>query len=287
MTAPVSLNYCAVMPQWWDSPRRLEIRKRSPAERRRRNLRRAIDRWYADTNAWIPTVRKVRLVALTFRDSDPMAARGAIREFWEHFRRTFGRTPYFSWAELQMRGAVHYHAMIVNDRWKRERDARRWIQKHWPHADIQPSVQLRDGAWWQRSAGGYVKKYAVDPSKREAVELGEGPPINRLRPVDKSYQQQYEQLPREIRTFQHNLLEHYMSAVDQHVDRPIIVNTAPPMAPWTVRALNFWLAGVERHTVARWGCSLVLTKKRRSSGCRGRTSARRNTGDASTHIPRR
>src|SRR5215471_7691920 len=145
-----------------DHPRRLEIKQQTRGERRRRSLRRGIRNWHQDTCARVRPGQRVLLLALTVVDADPMAARGAIRDFWGASSKQFGKRPYFSWAELQRRGAVHYHAILVAPPWRLHRDAVKWIQAHWTLARITPSVTWRDWNWYVGKSGRYVRKYAAE-----------------------------------------------------------------------------------------------------------------------------
>lgn len=246
---PVSLKYCTVIDTPLRDPIHLEPTGRvSRGERRRRSLRRGIALWHADACARARPRRSVLLLALTFRDDDPMAARGAILQFWRAYRSKFGKRLYFSWAELQRRGAVHYHALLYDPPWTLRRHAAEWIQAHWPHADIQPNVQFRDYSWFVAKSGSYVRKYASTKFGNTASA--------------KSYQQEYDELPREIRTWECNRLAHPVRVVLEHTDRPVIVNLNP-FAPWPIRRLHWWLISRQVHCVPAAGrCSLALTKKR-------------------------
>jgi hypothetical protein len=250
----VSLNTCALKREPLRVPIRIEIKERSRGERRRRSLRRGIDLWHVDTSANLRARARVALIALTVAADDPMVARGAIRDFWHAFRDKYGRSPYFSWAELQHRGAIHYHAIIADSPWKRRRDAVRWIQAHWKLATIQPSYETRDRAWFIARAGDYVKAYAKEKWR---PYLNQGTPGR----VDKSYQQDYDQLPREIRTWECARLSHRVREVMQHTDRVETVCTALSSAPWHVRARSYWIYERVRHAAKRpeW-CTLSTNK---------------------------
>ena len=231
---PVSLNTCSIIEQPLEAPIHLEVTGRqSRGERRRRSLRRGIDLWLADAHARARTRRPVLLLALTFADADPLAARGAIVYFWQQFRKAFGKRFYFSWAELQAREAVHYHALIYDPPWTLRRHARRWVEAHWPHARIQPSVDFRDNTWWMSKAGSYVKAYAKGKQSRASP--------------GKAYQQDYDLLPREIRTWECNRLGHTVKELANHTDRAIVVNTNP-FAPWSIKRLHYWLIARGEHT---------------------------------------
>lgn len=160
---PVSLNHCTTSHRSLSDPIHLDINRTTPGDRRRKRLRTGIDRWHLSVCASKRPVKRVLLGALTFRDPDVSRARGSIQQFWKHYRRLNPNGRYFSWAELQLRGALHYHFMMIDPPWKLERQARAWIQAHWPHAGIQPSVQWRDATWFRKAAGRYVKAYAKKP----------------------------------------------------------------------------------------------------------------------------
>ena len=233
--APGLLEPCALMRRHVDEPRRVTP-DRSRAAGRRRRLRVGIDRWHADTCSG-GTIRNVLLVALTVAEPDPLAARGAIRDLWHDYRAEFGRRPYFSWIELQRRGAVHYHVLLVNPPWALERDARRWLQQHWRLASIQPSVQARSPRWFRREAGAYARAYAK--------KIGH-----------KAYQQAYDSLPRELRTFESNRLAHTAAELDKHIDKYEVVCTAPPGAPWWQQLESLWIVAHWTHVTERRWCTL-------------------------------
>lgn len=253
--ARYSLKYCAVMREPLSTPIRVTVAKRTPAERRQRSLRRGIDRWHCDTNA-TQIVRNVWTVALTFVSDEPLAARGAMRDFW-HAYRDFSPSPYFSWLEIQRRGAPHYHALIVNATWRTEGEARRWLTDHWPHSRIQPSVQKRTVHWFKSAGGNYVKKYA----KKVQHQVDRSPMHQAQR--SKAYQQEYDGVPRELRTFQCSRLVWRTDVIDEHLDRPVYVCTNP-MAPWPERMQNIWLYARQKHFTPPGGaCTLRQKRSRR------------------------
>jgi hypothetical protein len=222
-----------------DEPLHIEPKRESRGERRRRSLRRGIDLWHVDTCARARTRRSVALLALTVADEDPMAARGAIRRFWRAFRERYGQRAYFSWAELQRRGAIHYHALIVNPPWRLERHARRWLKRNWPLSPLTPSYQTRDWTWFERNGGAYVKKYAKKPFDHLGARVDQQ--------KGKAYQQDYDELPREIRTWECNRRWHRVAELAEHIDQPLIVNTASPGASLGERAHSWWVYGMLRH----------------------------------------
>jgi len=172
-----------------------------------------------------------------------MAARGLIRSFWQAFRKAHGGRPYFSWAELQRRGAVHYHALVVNPPWKTAAHFYRWSNKAWGPGWQQRRYEVRDGAWFYRRAGRYVKAYAKESS-------------------EKAYQQSYDELPREIRTFENNRLGFLAAQLDAHRDGYVLENLAPFNSTFSRRLLNWWLMQRLHHVEGAGGCSLRLEQRR-------------------------
>lgn len=79
--------------------------------------------------------------------------------------------------------------------------------------------------------------------------------------IGKSYQQDYDQLPREIRTWESNRLSHSVGEVMQHTDRYVTVNTAPLGAPYPVRRLAWWIfERLVHRTAPAARCTLAQTK---------------------------
>ena len=249
-----SLKHCALSREPLREPKHLDPPgSRSRGERRRKSLRRGIALWHADTLARARARPRVWLIGLSVAEPDPMVARGAIKRFWHDFRDAYGRRPYFSWAELQRRGAIHYHAIVVGPPWRRARDARRWVQRHWPLASIQPSVEERDWRWFAEKGGAYVRKYASDKWQPRSASRGAGVP-------DKSYQQEYDDLPREIRTWESSRRQYAEAELRQHMDAWDIVNTNP-FAPWPIKRLHWWCIARVRHvTPPRSPCTIGRNK---------------------------
>lgn len=296
-SAPVSLQHCALMRRDLAEPKRLALHRPSRGERRRRSLRRGIDRWHTDVCARARDKVRVLLLALTFQDPQPIAAQGAIRAFWQAYRKEFGKRPYFSWAELQKRGAVHYHAIFVCPPWRRDRDVRAWVKAHWPHGTLQPTPLWRDDRWFRQAAGRYVKQYAKEPRKdprlhrngtssldvtvRTPEDLDAGPGLDEL---DKSYQQDYELLPREIRTWECSRLSELVAVIDQHRSRWDIVNTNP-FAPWPIKQLHYWLIGQVLHPTPTPEWCTLAAKQRPLPKLARSGRVRRNAGVTSTSAP--
>jgi len=59
--------------------------------------------------------RGALVITLTFAgDADRDTAEGAIRDFIDRFKKAIGDYGYLWWAELQKRGAIHYHVAFVD-----------------------------------------------------------------------------------------------------------------------------------------------------------------------------
>lgn len=209
--APVFLNKCSVTGVDVMPPKRYECEGRDKASWRRKRLRQGITRWHKSVCDRARPIESVQLLALTCTEADPAVAQGAIMRFWKGMRAQYPGLEYFSWLELQRRGAPHYHAIILNPPWRTRGEAVARMRRLWPLASITPNLQIRPGSWFVRAGGRYVTKYAQKTPAPGAVRSAGG--------NDKRYQQAYEEIPRELRTFQHNLLEHRMAAIDEHLDQ--------------------------------------------------------------------
>lgn len=252
--APVFLKHCAISRNELEVPRHLDIRNRTSGDRRRARLRRGIDRWHQSVCADGRGVRRVAIVTLTIAKPEPLAAQGAIMEFWHSARVAFPGLRYFSWAELQRRGAVHYHAIWLNPVWRTRGQAVRWIRAHWRHAGITPHVEFKERSWFVDRGRKYVTAYAKkSPPLRTASRSG-----------SKGYQQDYDQMPREIRTFQHQVLAHYVADLDAHRTRGVVDYLGPLMARWYERIEHYWIIYVDRHLDGDGPCKIPFrhTRKR-------------------------
>jgi hypothetical protein len=153
-----------------------------PAARRRERMHGGIRAWTVDVAATGGCRRGVALLVLTF-DTDPTAGRyqGAIRRFWDLYRKRFGRLRYFSWLELQKSGRYHYHAMIVDapPPWK-DHDTQA-IRQIW--AEGLAWIKWRGKGWFNARACKYAASYAKKVGAKD-------------------YQQAYSEVPRTLRTFQ-------------------------------------------------------------------------------------
>lgn len=140
----------------------------------------------------------VALLLLTNKSS-MQEAYGAVRSFFQQLRDKHGQLTYCWWLELTDAGMPHVHAMILNpppDLWDQE--ARPWYEAAWGGRFTK--VIGRDLKWFAGRGVGYALQYAK--------KIG-----------DKAYQQEYEELPRELRTFGTTWKDHPLQELLQHEDR--------------------------------------------------------------------
>jgi hypothetical protein len=137
------------------------------------------------------------VLTLTVKEADPAAAIGRVYKFWAKVRQRWLGTRYFCWLELQRRGAVHYHCVWLNPPpvWRANLVA--WVDHAWGGGRTQVRFpQAREGL---RHELDYALKYA-DKMKHKA------------------YQQRYDEVPRELRTFMSQRLEIPGKKLDEHRD---------------------------------------------------------------------
>jgi hypothetical protein len=156
---------------------------------------------------------------------------------------------YLWWAEFQQRGALHYHAIIVDAPFATEGEARRWFTDHWrrqlPELEhrTQPDVQFRSASWFRKSAGDYVLK--------DVRKLG-----------GKHYQQDYSRMPPSWRTFRSHQLTFAASEHREHETKAWTVCVAAADAPWHERVAQIYVERVDWHVPAVGGCRLFRRKVR-------------------------
>lgn len=142
------------------------------------------------------------LVLLTGQP-DLETAYGAARQFWMRARDRWGDLTYFCWLELTQAGAPHYHALVVNPPpgfYSRETKA--WLEWAWGNRFVK--LKKRDADWFERQAGAYVGQYAK--------KFGH-----------KDYQQDYDEVPRELRTFMSNRTAHPLEELREHESKWLAV----------------------------------------------------------------
>jgi hypothetical protein len=169
----------------------------SKGAQRRRRLTRGLARWDFDRKLCAEPTRRVCRITLTLADGDPAAGFGKVREFWRRVRQTWLGTRYFCWMELQRSGRVHYHCIWLNPPHQKRVNLLAWIDKAWGAGRTQ--VRFSD----RRSDISQDIDYALGYAKK----MGK-----------KSYQQLYDDAPRELRTFMSQRLDIPPTRVDEHLE---------------------------------------------------------------------
>jgi hypothetical protein len=191
------------------------IPSRSKGAHRRRRLARGIARWDLDRRSCAEPTRRIATLTLTIPEGDPGAAIGRVYDFWRRVRQQWLGTRYFCWLELQRRGAVHYHAVWVNPPHLKRVNLLAWVDRAWGRGRTQ--VRFSDGRHGLDREIRYAEKYAKKMGK-------------------KAYQQKYDAVPRELRTFMSQRLEIPGVQLDLHRDKDIWryvpeTQTSAPGAP--------------------------------------------------------
>ena len=159
-----------------------------------------------------------------------------------------GRLRYFWWPEFQKRGALHYHAVLVNPPFEHERDARHWFDSHWRGLDgqdlagIHTWVEWRSGDWFKTHAGDYVLK-----------------DVRKV--AGKWYEQEYDRMPKGWRTCSSSQLVFSVREHQLHENRAWTMCTSSVGASWHARRLEIWVERVDWHIPARAGCRLFERKR--------------------------
>jgi hypothetical protein len=165
---------------------------------RKRRLGRGTARWDLDRRMCAEPTRRIATLTLTVADADPMAARGRIRDFWAKVRKRWLGTRYFCWLELQRRGAVHYHAVWLNPPHVKRVNLLAWVARAWGVGRTR--VRFSDGRGGMERELAYVYGYTKKMGR-------------------KAYQQLYDDVPRELRTFMSQRLDVAPDDLDPHLDR--------------------------------------------------------------------
>jgi hypothetical protein len=208
---------------------------------RRRRLHRATELWNRDRELCAEHTRRATLITFTFADADYAAAQGKMRKFWQDVRNAWIGTRYFCWLELQRSGRLHYHAIWLNPPGRRRVDLVAWVTHHWPHGRTQ--VRFKDQAWVERSGTDYVIGYAKKMGR-------------------KSYQQAYDDLPRELRTFMSQRLEIPAAELQHHTDKELWAYVPAQTYRGDRQPEKLIHLGRLVHQVAR-GCQCEAVLKRR------------------------
>jgi len=129
--------------------------------------------------------------------ADYAAAYGRVREFWAKVRHKWVGTRYFCWLELTAKGRVHYHCVWLNPPHVKRVNLLAWVHHAWGGARTR--TRFSEG---RRGIQREVE-YAIGYAKK----MGK-----------KSYQQRYDEVPRELRTFMSQRLEIPPHVLDEHRD---------------------------------------------------------------------
>lgn len=181
-------------------PRRLLDLSHSKGAQRRRRLARGVARWDFDRQLCAEPTRVIATVTLTIPEKDPEAAIGRVYAFWARVRRQWLGARYFCWLELQARGAVHYHCVWLNPPHLKRNQLKAWVAKAWGAGRTQ--VRFAPGRDGLRRELDYALNYTKKMGR-------------------KSYQQRYDEVPRELRTFMSQRLEIPPKEVDKHLDQDV------------------------------------------------------------------
>jgi hypothetical protein len=222
----------------------------SKTARRKRRLRRGLLRWNLDRDLCAERTRRIARGTLTLATDDFESAYGKVRDFWAKVRRRWLGVRYFCWLELTRKGRVHYH----------------WVWLNPPHRD---EINLQ---WWVARAWGARTqvRFSVygDQGLRDEVEyaLGYAKKLGR-----KSYQQRYEAVPRQLRTFMSQRLEIPGKELDQHVDRDEYQYVPPAVIAGELVEEHLRFVAHLEHVVPRPGrCTALDHRRPRPGNNRGR-----------------
>lgn len=230
-------------------PRSLPVSRTTTAGRIRR-LHRGVDRWHQAVTYDRLCRRRVWLLLFTTESSDPEVVAGAIRRFWAAVAQKYGPQRYFTWLEVQARGAAHYHGMWLDpplhDNWP----TKDWLERTWGLGFVK--IRQRSRSWFTDRAPDYVKAEAKASLK-------------------KGYQQDYSAIPSHIRTFECQRLEFSGADLDAHRDRQLVqyvpASSSPPGSPTfnqqlAAEHLVVW-ADLRHVTAAAAGCTLWQQRRTR------------------------
>lgn len=164
-------------------------------------LHRGYDRWVQNSKLMHGTVRRVLTLTLTCRDNDPLVAQNQLRRFFDAVATRWGPQERFAWLEFQRRGAAHYHVTWLNPPNLWEGFTTAWIRQTWGLGHV--TARYKPAAWWRDRAADYVRSYVKKNGR-------------------KSYQQDYEDAPRQLRTFACQRLAFPVTDLDRHRRRALV-----------------------------------------------------------------
>lgn len=234
-----------------DPPRTYQPSHSKGAQRKRR-LARGLARWDFDRELCADPTRRIATITLTVADADPEAAIGLVYRFWRRVRQQWLGTRYFCWLELQARGAVHYHCVWLNPPHVKRVNLVAWVARAWEGGRTQ--VRFSDGRHGLRREVEYALGYAKKMGK-------------------KSYQQRYDEVPRELRTFMSQRLEIPPKQVDEHLELDVwkyhgdqLVPSDPTDGFTTLIGEHLEYIGRRVHDVPPGGYCSAIDKRRPKRG---------------------
>jgi hypothetical protein len=228
-----------------------------------------VARWDFDRRLCAEPTWRVAVVTLTVPEGDPAAVIGDVREFLAKVRQRWLGVRYFCWLELQARGAAHYHMVWVNPPNRREVNLLHWVDHAWGRGRTRVRFS-GDPNCIQNEV-----EYAVAHSKK----------VGR-----KAYQQRYDDVPRELRTFMSQRLEIPIKDIDLCLGGPIWAYRRPDVTPSRIfpgvfRAVDAYLEliGDREHVVPIGGvCRALEHRRAKRSPPRAPPSSSRSSRTSST-----
>lgn len=207
------------------------VGRKTKTQRRKYRLRVGLQRWDQDRQLSAEPTRRLAQLTLTLPAGEPEAAVGLVYRFWARVRRKWLGTRYFCWLELTARGQVHYHCVWLNPPHLKRVDLLRWVAWAWGAGRTQ--VRFSDGNNGLAREVAYALSYAKKMGK-------------------KRYQQRYETVPRELRTFMSQRLEIPGDALDRCRSRDVwMYRPGVPAPDWNQPALPDLLEGY-LELIGRW-----------------------------------
>jgi hypothetical protein len=184
--------------------------------------------------------------------ADPEAAIGRVYDFWRKVRQQWLGTRYFCWLELQARGAVHYHCVWLNPPHVKRVNLIAWVQHAWGTDRTQ--VRFSDGRRGLKAEIDYALGYAK--------KMG-----------NKRYQQLYDNVPRQLRTFMSQRLEIPPEKCDPCIEKdvwayrgPELVRSGNGSGLTEIGTEHLELVGRTVHVVLPGGRCVALDHRRPRAG---------------------
>lgn len=220
---------------------RTPVPSRTRTAQRRARLRRGLERWNLDRLECPEPTWRIATVTLTIPEDDPAAAIGRVYKFLAKVRQRWLGTRYFCWLEVQKRGAPHYHMLWLNPPSFAKVNLQAWVARAWGEGRTQ--VKFKRG----REALQHELEYAL----KHTDKMGK-----------KAYQQRYEDIPSQLRTFMTQRLDYTMDDLDHQLPQQSV-----RYVPETVYAGQYYppfleLHGVMEHRVPIGGhCTQPLVRR--------------------------